>query len=104
MKIAFDLDNTVYSQGTTDKKYTDAVVRPYMIEYVNKLYDDGHEIYFYTARHFNYFIFTDNQLKKDGFKYHGLILGKFNYDLLIDDRALRFSGNTDIIDDIIKEL
>lgn len=45
--------------------------------YVNKLYDDGNEIYFITRRKNNFKtkMMTKKWLKKTGFKFHKLIMG-----------------------------
>lgn len=90
MKIAFDLDATILTQGSPDKNYIDSKVKKGMVEFVNKFYEDGHEIYFYTARHFKHHLFTDKFLKDAGFKYHGLYLNKISVDLFVDDRAFRW--------------
>ncbi len=46
---------------------------PYAVEMVNQLYDQGHTIYFITARpEFNAKQITIDWLQKYGFKYHGL--------------------------------
>ena len=46
---------------------------PYSVEMVNQLYDDGHTIYFVTARpEFNSKKITIDWLNKYEFKYHGL--------------------------------
>ena len=90
MKIAFDLDDTVLTQGSPEKDYRDSELKPGMLGFVNALYDDGHEIYFFSARHFKHYIYTDNFLKDAGFKFHGLILNKPSVDIFVDDRGFRW--------------
>lgn len=90
MKIAFDLDDTVLTQGSPDNNYRDSKAKPHMVEVVNKLYDEGHEIYFFTARHFKHFVYTEQVLKEAGFKYHGLVLNKISVHLFVDDRGFRW--------------
>ena len=90
MKIAFDIDNTVLTQGSPDANYVDADLMPEMVSIVNALYDDGHEIYFFTARHFKHFVYTDTFLKNCGFKYHGLVMNKISCDLYVDDKAFEW--------------
>lgn len=90
MKIAFDLDNTVLTQGSPEKNYTDSFVKDGMVDFVNSFYEQGHEIYFFTARHFKHHIYTDNFLRNCGFKFHGLYLNKISVDLYVDDRAFRW--------------
>ena len=62
---------------------------------VNKYYDEGHEITYWTARGsgsgIDWTEVTEKQLAKWGAKYHHLILGKPQYDLFIDDKCLRTS-------------
>lgn len=72
-------------------------------EYVNKWYDEGHIITFFTSRVEEHRANTEQWLKNHGFKYHGIIFGKprgGNYHW-IDDRsvkATRFVGKfTDLI-------
>ena len=66
-------------------------------EYVNKLFDEGHIITFFTSRLEEHRANTEKWLNEHGFKYHGIIFGKprgGNYHW-IDDRsvkATRFSG------------
>jgi hypothetical protein len=71
-----------------------------MIKKVNRLYDEGHTIYIYTARgmgqfngdlvkvYNNLYVLTLDSLKEWGIKHHGLIMGKLHYDLLIDDKSI----------------
>lgn len=104
MKIAFDIDGTVFTQGNPEKDYRDAEVLTEMVEVVNELYWAGHEIYFYTARHFKHFIFTDQALKKAGFKYHGLVMNKISCDLYVDDKGFRMNNNIGELKELIKDL
>ena len=66
-------------------------------EYVNKWYDDGHVITFFTSRLEEHRANTEQWLTEHGFKWHGIIFGKprgGNYHW-IDDRsvkATRFVG------------
>ena len=86
-----DIDNTICTQEA-DGDYKNA--RPWMdrIEKVNKLYDEGNKIIFYTARgtktHINWFKITKNQLKKWNVKYHELKMSKPQFDYFIDDKAI----------------
>ena len=82
------------------------------INYLKRLYKDGYYIKIYTARGINtfrgdvgkiyseLFEFTKNQLKKWKIPYHELVMGKQEYNLLIDDKVLNISDikkYTDII-------
>jgi len=59
------------------------------IDYCNKLYDEGHEIYIFTARDDVYTPVTIDWLKRNGVKYHWIQMKKPFYHLLIDDRSCR---------------
>jgi len=102
---AFDLDDTLCERDSGlehlgSNKYKHSRPIPKMINKVNKLYDDGHTIYIYTARGMNQFngdvnkiiselyVLTLNSLEDWGVKHHGLVMGKLSYDLLIDDKTL----------------
>ena len=66
-------------------------------DYINKLYDEGHIITFFTSRVEEHRANTTQWLTEHGFKWHGIIFGKprgGNYHW-IDDRsvkATRFLG------------
>jgi len=88
MIIEFDVDNTIVSQGKPGhynkvKPFKDAV------KTINKLYRSGHIIIFHTARHWKYFEETYKQLKKFGFKFHSLVMGKINAEIIVDDRSVK---------------
>lgn len=60
-------------------------------EYVNKWYDEGHIITFFTSRLEEHRAYTEQWLKEHGFKWHGIIFGKprgGNYHW-IDDRTVK---------------
>ena len=63
------------------------------INKINKLFDEGHKIVYWTARgtvtKIDWYDITKNQLDKWGCKYHKLIMGKPAYDLLICDKTKR---------------
>lgn len=96
MIYCFDLDNTLCL--TSGKDYTNSTPIPNMIDRVNFLYDNQHEIIIFTARGMGkfqgdvskayqyYFNLTESQLKKWGVKYNRLILGKPSFDHFIDDK------------------
>ena len=71
------------------------------IEFINKLFEEGHTIYFLTARGMgrsnNSAIFADRsfygmtkiQLDSWGLKYHQLFLGKPAGDIYVDDKGIK---------------
>ena len=70
------------------------------IQSINKLYDEGHTIKYYTARGMgryagrsdkaieSFYAITESQLDRWGCKYHQLILGKPSGDHYIDDKGV----------------
>tara|TARA_X000000368_G_scaffold153911_1_gene121263 strand:- start:14987 stop:15277 length:291 start_codon:yes stop_codon:yes gene_type:complete len=92
MKIYVDIDNTICRTEGTDYKSAMPIKRN--IEKINKLFDEGHEIIYWTARgsvtKINYFALTSKQLKTWNCKFHKLSVGeKPYYDLLICDKTKR---------------
>ena len=92
MKIYVDIDNTICRTKGTDYKSAMPIKRN--IEKINKLFDEGHEIIYWTARgsvtKINYFALTSKQLKTWNCKFHKLSVGeKPYYDLLICDKTKR---------------
>ena len=89
MKIyCFDIDGTICSN--TEGDYLDAVPFYDRIEQINKLYNDGNKIIFYTARGSttgkDWKNLTLQQLNKWNVKFHELYLGKPTADFYIDDK------------------
>ena len=102
MKYIVDIDGTICDKPTCrqDGDYDTSVPKQDRIDKINKLYDEGHEIIYLTARgmgRFNdnvdlaketFYDLTENQLKTWGCKYHKLILGKPSGDYYIDDKGI----------------
>ena len=93
MKIYVDIDETIcYYEG--ERNYPDALPIIENIAKINKLYDEGNNITYYSARGtmtgINWFDVTKKQLQEWGCKWHGLSVGiKPDYDLLICDKTKR---------------
>ena len=89
MVIYVDIDNTICKTNSS-AEYDKAVPINSRIQKINKLYDAGHTIIYWTARGtlsgIDYYDLTKSQLDKYGVKYHELKLKKPYYDLFIDDR------------------
>jgi hypothetical protein len=92
MQIIIDLDGTIC---TEERMFSRALAEPIpgSVEQVNLLYDQGHTIIIYSARTWMEFEMTTAWLKRNGVKYHQLMLGKPIGDIWIDDRAVRFCNN-----------
>lgn len=93
MNIYVDIDETI-CHYIGERRYDLAKPLTENIEKVNKLYDEGHTITYWTARgtvtRIDWFEITENQLQQWGCKYHTLITGeKPAYDLLICDKTKR---------------
>ena len=94
-KIFVDIDETICFYDNVDRLgYKNAVPNYENIDKINKLYDEGNEITYWTARgsvsKIDYFDLTEKQLNEWGCKYHELSVGeKPDYHLLICDRTKR---------------
>ena len=92
-----DIPNEQPERMATAEAFPDA------IEQVNKWYDEGHQICFFTARTEEHREVTETWLSENGFRYHTLLMGKprgGNYHWLDNHivRATRFNGRfTDLI-------
>lgn len=90
MIIYVDIDNTITRTNGAD--YENAIPIPERIDRMNKLYDDGHRIIYWTARGtitgIDWKDLTLHQLKYWNVKYHELKMNKPAYDLFIDDRNI----------------
>ncbi len=95
--ICDDIPNEEPERMVTAELYPDA------LETINKWYEDGHIITFFTSRTEAHREVTEAWLKKYDFKYHGLLMGKprgGNYHWIDNHmvRATRFKGKfTDMI-------
>ena len=93
MRIFVDIDETIcFYDGVDRLGYKNAIPNQDNISKINKLYDEGNEITYWTARGsysgIDYFEITKSQIEKWGCKYHYLNVGeKPNYDLLICDKT-----------------
>ena len=85
-----DIDGTIcYTNGNN---YESSEPRYDRIERLNKLYDEGNEIHYWTARGAksgkDWTEFTKRQLGEWGVKSTSIRLGKPHYDKWIDDKAI----------------
>ena len=90
MTIFVDIDGTICTQ---EINYGNAKPISENISKINKLFDEGNFIVYWTARGQSSCIdwreTTENQLKKWGCKYNSLRLDKPGFDLLYDDKAMK---------------
>ena len=84
-----DIDGTICTN--TNGKYQEAIPIKENINKINKLYDDGNEIVYWTARGTVTGIDWENVTKKQfndwQVKYHKILFNKPFYDIFIDDKA-----------------
>ena len=96
--ICEDIPNEEPERMLTAKAYPDA------LQMLNKWYEEGHIICFFTSRTEAHREYTEIWLKKHGFKYHSLLMGKprgGNYHWIDNHlvKATRFRGKfTDLVD------
>jgi len=89
--ICDDIPNEEPERMATAELYPDA------LDTVNKWYEDGHVITFFTSRIEEHRAVTETWLKSKGFNYHGLLMGKprgGNYHWIDNHivRATKFNG------------
>ncbi|WP_372769389.1 phosphoheptose isomerase [Lutibacter sp.] len=95
--VGEDIPNEEPERMVTAEAYPDA------IKTLNKWYDEGHIIFFFTSRTEAHREVTETWLKKHGFKYHGMLMGKprgGNYHWIDNHlvKATRYRGKfTDLI-------
>ena len=96
--ITEDVPNEEPERMRTCKAYPDA------LKTLNKWYDQGHRICFFTSRTEEHREITEDWLKLNGFKYHSLLMGKprgGNYHWIDNHlvKATRYNGKfTDIVE------
>lgn len=73
-----DLDGTVCDDIKNEDSHLYATAEhfPDALEIINKWYEEGNVITFFTARESKDREVTENWLKDKGFKYHGLVMDK----------------------------
>jgi uncharacterized HAD superfamily protein len=100
--ICDDIPNEQAERMVTANVYNDA------LETLNRWYDQGHIITFFTSRLEVHRKVTEDWLEEKGFKYHGLLMNKprgGNYHWVDNHivRATRFSGKfTDLVEEEVK--
>lgn len=95
MKYIVDIDGTICSVVLNEDRsvnYDKTQPHKDRIEKINKLFDEGHEITYWTARGSASGVdrseLTKKQMTEWGAKYHKLIFYKPVYDIWIDDKAI----------------
>ncbi len=101
-----DIDGTICDDIPNEEpeRMLTAAVYPDALKTLNKWYDEGHIIFFFTSRTEAHRDYTETWLKQYGFKYHGMVMGKprgGNYHWIDNHlvKATRYRGHfTDLIE------
>ena len=101
-----DIDGTICDDIPNEEpeRMATASLYPDALKTLNKWHKEGHYITFFTSREEQHREVTEVWLKENGFKYHGLLMGKprgGNYHWVDNHivRATRFDGKfTELID------
>ena len=105
-----DIDGTICDDIPNEQpdRMSTATVYPEALITLNKWYDQGHIITFFTSRIETHRTVTETWLKRHGFKYHGLLMNKprgGNYHWIDNHmvRATRYDGKfTDLVEKNVK--
>lgn len=100
-----DIDGTICDDIPNEEPERMSTCLPYpdALDIINKWYDEGHVITFFTSRTEEHRTITEEWLQRHKFKYHGLLMGKprgGNYHWIDNHlvRATRFKGKfTDFV-------
>lgn len=73
-----DIDGTITDDIPNEEPERMATCKPYegARDILNKWYDEGHVLTFFTSRTEDHREVTEQWLEKHGFKYHGMLMGK----------------------------
>ncbi|TNF50347.1 MAG: phosphoheptose isomerase [Bacteroidetes bacterium] len=101
-----DIDGTVCDDIPNEEpeRMSTAALFPDALDTINKWYDEGHVITFFTSRVEEHREVTEKWLNENGFRYHGLLMGKprgGNYHWIDNHivRATRYDGKfTDLVE------
>jgi hypothetical protein len=91
--IYVDIDETICETPDEPRLYTESKPLVKNIEKINRLYNEGNTIVYWTARgsrtNTDCYDLTKKQLESWGAKHHELRCDKPYYDLFIDDKNIR---------------
>ncbi len=101
-----DIDGTICDDIPNEEpeRMLTAAVYPEALVTLNKWYDEGHIITFFTSRTEDHRAYTEQWLTEHGFKYHGMVMGKprgGNYHWIDNHmvRATQYKGKfTDLVE------
>jgi hypothetical protein len=94
-----DIDGTITDDVPNEEPERMVICLPYegSVDIINRWYDEGHIITFFTSRVEEHRVITESWFNKHGFKYHGLLMNKprgGNYHWIDNHivRATRYEG------------
>ena len=101
-----DIDGTITEDVPNEEPHRMVTCEPWLDarKIINKWYDEGHVICFFTSRTEDHREVTEKWLKKHGFMYHSMVMGKprgGNYHWVDNHlvKATRYNGKfTDLVD------
>ena len=97
--ICVDIDGVIAGDALTAfHDYARAVLVPGAITALKQLKADGWHIHLYTGRHINHAETTQEWLRKHGVPYDVIAYGKPPAALYIDDRAVRVTKWSDMLE------
>ena len=106
-----DIDGTICDDVPNEEPERMVTAEPYpdALETLNRWYEQGHIITFFTSRTEDLREITEVWLKKHNFKYHGILLGKprgGNYHWIDNHivRGTRFKGKFTEMETVMKEI
>jgi len=102
-----DIDGTITDDVPNEDPQRMSLVQPYAgsIETLNKWYEQGHIITFFTSRTEEHREITETWLDKWGYKYHGLLMNKprgGNYHW-VDNHIVKGTRYEGVWSDLVKE-
>jgi hypothetical protein len=102
-----DIDGTITDDVPNEEPERMSVVIPYSdsVETLNRWYDEGHVITFFTSRTEEHREITETWLNKWGYKYHGLLMGKprgGNYHW-VDNHIVKGTRYEGVWSDLVRE-
>ena len=106
-----DIDGTICDDVPNEEPERMVTAEPYpdALETLNRWYEQGHIITFFTSRTEDLREISEVWLKKHNFKYHGILLGKprgGNYHWIDNHivRGTRFKGKFTEMETVMKEI
>lgn len=102
-----DIDGTICDDIPNEEpeRMATANVFPDTVETINKWYAQGHQVCFFTSRIEAHRVVTEIWLKKHGYNYHSLLMGKprgGNYHW-IDNHIVRATRYEGVFSELIEE-